>query len=128
MLRLRSGAVVSAWRDWLGRRVVDGPFRLLEPVVRDDFVHGVIEASELGEWTVFISSHDIEEVERLADHVALLESGRLKFAETTEALLGRFRRIEVTLQSGSAALDAVPAGWLELQREGDLVRFFDAQY
>ena len=108
--------------------VLDEPFSGLDPLVRDDFVHGLIEASELGDWTVFISSHDIEEVERLADHIALLESGRLKFAETTEALLGRFRRIEVTLQGGPAELDVVPADWLELQREGDLVRFVDAQY
>ena len=108
--------------------VLDEPFSGLDPLVRDDFVHGLIEASELGEWTVFISSHDIEEVERLADHIGLLESGRLKFAETTEALLGRFRRIDVTLQGGPAALDVVPAGWLELQREGDLVRFVDNQY
>jgi ABC-2 type transport system ATP-binding protein len=108
--------------------VLDEPFSGLDPLARDDFVGGVLEASELGDWTVFVSSHDIEEVERLADHVALLEAGRLQFSETTETLLGRFRRIEVTLNGGSVHLGAPPPGWLELEQEGGLVRFIDTRY
>jgi ABC-2 type transport system ATP-binding protein len=108
--------------------VLDEPFSGLDPLVRDDFVRGLLEASELGDWTVFISSHDIEEVERLADHIALLEAGQLRFTETTEALLGRFRRIEVTLPGGPARLDTPPAGWLELEQKGGLVRFIETRY
>jgi ABC-2 type transport system ATP-binding protein len=102
--------------------VLDEPFSGLDPLARDDFVRGILEASELGDWTVLVSSHDIEEVERLADHVALLEAGRLRFSETTESLLGRFRRVDVTVP-GSVALGAPPAGWLELEQTGGLVRF-----
>ncbi len=109
--------------------VLDEPFSGLDPLARDDFVRGILEASELGDWTVLVSSHDIEEVERLADNIALLEGGRLKFSETTESLLGRFRRVEVTVP-GSVSLGAPPAGWLELEQKGGLVRFvatnFDA--
>ena len=108
--------------------VLDEPFSGLDALVRDEFVRGLIEASELGDWTVFISSHDIEEVERLADHVALLESGRLKFAETTEALLSRFRRVEVTVQGGPARLEAAPPNWLEMEQKGGLVRFVETRY
>jgi ABC-2 type transport system ATP-binding protein len=102
--------------------VLDEPFSGLDPLARDDFVRGILEASELGDWTVLVSSHDIEEVERLADHVALLEGGRLRFSETTESLLGRFRRIEVTVPA-ALSLGAPPAGWLELEQKGGLVRF-----
>jgi ABC-2 type transport system ATP-binding protein len=101
--------------------VLDEPFSGLDPLARDDFVRGILEASELGDWTVLVSSHDIEEVERLADHVALLEGGRLRFSETTESLLGRFRRMEVTV-SGPVQLGAPPAGWLELEQKGGLVK------
>ena len=108
--------------------VLDEPFSGLDPLARDDFVRGVLEASELGDWTVLVSSHDIEEVERLADHVALLESGRLRFSETTESLLGRFRRVEVTVPGPEAAAGAPPAGWLELEQKGGLVRFIAPRY
>jgi ABC-2 type transport system ATP-binding protein len=102
--------------------VLDEPFSGLDPLARDDFVRGILEASELGDWTVLVSSHDIEEVERLADHVALLEAGRLRFSETTESLLGRFRRVEVTVP-GPVPLGAPPAGWREFEQKGGLVRF-----
>jgi len=109
--------------------VLDEPFSGLDPLARDDFVRGILEASELGDWTVLVSSHDIEEVERLADNIALLEAGRLRFSETTESLLGRFRRVEVTVP-GPVSLGAPPAGWLEMEQKGGLVRFvatsFDA--
>ena len=108
--------------------VLDEPFSGLDPLVRDEFVRGVLEVSELGEWSVFISSHEIEEVERLCDWIAVLDEGRLQFAESTEALLGRFRRVEVTLQGGAARLEAPPPDWLEMERTGDLVRFVATQY
>src|SRR3954462_14577290 len=61
--------------------VLDEPFSGLDPLVRDEFIRGVLEVSDAGEWTVLVSSHDIEEVERLADHVGLLEDGRLRLSE-----------------------------------------------
>jgi ABC-2 type transport system ATP-binding protein len=96
--------------------------------VREEFIHGLLEASEAGEWTMLVSSHDIEEVERLADRIALLDAGRLHLHETTDALLARFRRIEVNLQGGPARLDAPPPNWLELERAGDRVRFIDRNH
>jgi len=107
--------------------VLDEPFSGLDPLARDDFVRGILEASGLGDWTVLVSSHDIEEVERLADNIALLENGRLRFSETTESLLGRFRRMEVTV-SGPVSLGACPAGWLALEQKGGLVKFILANF
>jgi ABC-2 type transport system ATP-binding protein len=107
--------------------VLDEPFSGLDPLVRDEFVQGLLETSRLGDWTVFVSSHDIEEVERLADHIALLEAGRLRFTETTESLLGRFRRIEVTLGGAVAAGDR-PASWLAWRSEGGRATFVESAY
>ena len=108
--------------------VLDEPFSGLDPLARDDFVRGVLEASELGGWTVLVSSHDIEEVERLADHVALLEAGRLKFTETTESLLGRFRRVEVELNQVAANPGAQPATWLDWQTGAGRASFVASDY
>jgi len=108
--------------------VLDEPFSGLDPLVRDEFVHGILEVSALGEWTVFVSSHDIDEIERLADWIGVLDGGRLQFSESTEALQQRFRRVEVTLQGGSARLDSPPVGWLGTEQQGDLVRFIDSNF
>lgn len=108
--------------------ILDEPFSGLDPLVRDEFIRGVLEVSSQGEWTVFVSSHDIEEVERLADRVAMIEAGRLRLSETTEALQARFRRVEVTLNDGGADWANLPPTWLEPDRAGNLVRFVTTDY
>jgi len=108
--------------------VLDEPFSGLDPLVRDEFVQGILEASELGNWTVFISSHDIEEVERLADHVGVIEGGRTKLNEPAESLLMRFRRVEVNLQGRTPLLEGMPAEWLAIERVGARVMFVDSRY
>jgi ABC-2 type transport system ATP-binding protein len=108
--------------------VLDEPFSGLDPVVRDDFIRGVLEVSSLGDWTVFVSSHDIEEVERLADWVGLIDQGRLRFAEKLDSLQQRFRRIEVTRATGGTSSAQRPAHWLGWEEAGTLTRFVDTQY
>ena len=108
--------------------VLDEPFSGLDPLVRSEFVRGVLEVSSLGDWTVFISSHDIDEVDRLCDHIILLDGGRLRLSESAETLYARFRRVEVTLQGGPALVGTLPPSWLELERAGELVRFVDSDF
>jgi ABC-2 type transport system ATP-binding protein len=105
--------------------VLDEPFSGLDALVRDEFIKGVLEVSAQGEWTVVVSSHDIDEVDRLADRVAMLDAGRLRLHESTEALQGRFRRVEVTAPATEVAAGA---SWLEFERSGTLIRFIETQY
>ncbi len=106
--------------------VLDEPFSGLDPVVRDDFIQGVLETASTGGWTVVVSSHDIEEVERLADRVAMLEAGRLVLHEETTSLQARFRRVEL-----AGVLRPVPdpgpdvLGW---EQAGTMARFVAARY
>jgi ABC-2 type transport system ATP-binding protein len=108
--------------------VLDEPFSGLDPLVRDDLVKGIIDVSAAEHWTVLISSHDIEEVERMTDHVCLLEAGRLRLSEPTDALQARFRRVEVELtsDSGGEAMEQSPSPtWLEFECAGRRVSFVD---
>lgn len=105
--------------------VLDEPFSGLDPLVRDEFIRGLLEVSALGQWTVLVSSHDIEEVERLADHVAVLDAGRLQLSETTEALRARFRRVEVT---APPPLPGSRPEWLERETAGTLTRWIETRY
>jgi len=105
--------------------VLDEPFSGLDPLMRDEFVRGVLEVSSLGEWTVLVSSHDIEEVERLADHVTVLDGGRMRLSESAATLQGRFRRVEVT---GAAASATPPPAALEWEQAGGLSKFIETNY
>jgi ABC-2 type transport system ATP-binding protein len=105
--------------------VLDEPFSGLDPLVREEFVRGVLEVSEAGNWTVFISSHDIEEVERLCDRVVLLDAGRKGIDETTESLQARFRRVEVSGLSADIRPTSTMLNW---EQSGTLTRFVASDY
>jgi ABC-2 type transport system ATP-binding protein len=109
--------------------VLDEPFSGLDPAVRDDFVRGVFDATAEGEWSVLVSSHDIDEVERFADWVAVINGGKLKVSESLESLQARFRKVEVTLAAGQAVADQeLPGSWREAGQAGALLKFVDTEY
>jgi ABC-2 type transport system ATP-binding protein len=86
--------------------VLDEPFSGLDPVVRDELVRGVLELAGEERWSVLISSHDLDEVERLVDAVGFIDAGRLVLMEPLADLHERFRRVEVT--TAEPARDAPP--------------------
>lgn len=108
--------------------VLDEPFSGLDPLVRDEFIQGVLEVSEIGDWTVFISSHDINEVEMLCDWVGILNAGRLQLAEPVEIIQARFRKIEVVLREEGRTKAAIPEHWLCFEQAGSIIRFFDKNF
>jgi len=103
--------------------ILDEPFSGLDALVRDEFIRGLLEFTEEEGWTVFISSHDIEEVERLADNVAVIDQGTLRLNESTENLLKRFRLVEISVKDGAVLPTSLPAEWLDVTLSGRILRF-----
>ena len=106
--------------------VLDEPFSGLDPLVRDDFIQGLLELpGDDRPRTIIVSSHDIDEVERLADDVGFLAGGRLLVHESADALRGRFRKIEIVGDKVSAQVPpTTPDGWLEIRRPAENVLQF----
>ena len=75
--------------------VLDEPFSGLDPLVRDELIEGLLERAS--ETTIFLSSHDLSEIESFSSHVGFLEQGRLLFSEEMGVLADRFREVTVTL-------------------------------
>ena len=126
--RMKAALLVSlAYRPNLV--VLDEPFTGLDPVIRDELIRALLETSGSGRWTVLVSSHDIDEVERLADRVGFLDDGRLAFSESTASLLARFRLIEATTDDSSAADRLrVQPGWIFQGMAGRRLQFVDTTH
>jgi ABC-2 type transport system ATP-binding protein len=75
--------------------LLDEPFSGLDVLVREQLIESVLERTP--EATVFLSSHDLGEIESFASHIAYLHEGRLLFSEEMASLSARFREVEVTL-------------------------------
>jgi ABC-2 type transport system ATP-binding protein len=65
--------------------VLDEPTSGLDPLMQHEFERLVRETVAEGR-TVFLSSHDLDEVQRLADRVAIIRSGSLVATDTVEGL------------------------------------------
>ena len=125
--RMKAAVLVSlAYRPELV--VLDEPFSGLDPLVRDELIRALLEAPGERPPTVFVSSHDVDEVERLADWVGFLHNGRLVFAEPVEALLKRFRLVEVVVASDPAPPLPARSDWIAQGSSGRTVRFVDTQH
>jgi len=65
--------------------IMDEPTSGLDPKVRRSFLESMIDRAATGR-TVFLSSHQIGEVERVADTVAILHHGRIRLQGPLEQL------------------------------------------
>ena len=108
--------------------VLDEPFTGLDPLVRDELTRGLLEVPGERPFTVLVSSHDIEEVERLADWVGFMVDGRLLFAEPVASLLERFRMVEVVSTGEAVTQPAGRTGWLLQGVAGRTLRFIDSNH
>jgi ABC-2 type transport system ATP-binding protein len=106
--------------------ILDEPFGGLDPLVRDQLIEGLLERAS--ESTIFISSHDLAEIESFASHVGYLEYGKLLFSEDMASLTTRFREIEITLDSDASLPSALPDSWLQTKSAGPVVRFVDSRF
>lgn len=106
--------------------ILDEPTGGLDPLMQEEFLTVISEQRERGA-TVFISSHDLAEVERSCDRVGIIRAGRLVAIEDVAAMRGRaYRDVEVTFTTSAAAaaddLREIP-GIDGLKLDGPTARF-----
>jgi len=94
----------------------DAPESSVEIRRRTGFVS---EDKELYEYmTVFFSSHQIAEVDQIADRVAIVDRGRAVVAGELEELRERYRRIQLVFDGGAPQLAFRAPGVERMRREG----------
>ncbi len=81
--------------------ILDEPTSGLDPMVRREFLERMVDRTATGK-TVFLSSHQIHEVERVADMVAILRHGKLLLCERLDRLKEEITELTVTLAEGFA--------------------------
>jgi len=108
--------------------VLDEPFTGLDPLVRDEVIGGLLEVTEQEKWTVFISSHDIDEVERLSDWVGILNAGKIYLSESTGSLQARFRRLEGVVASAAKLPARLPGSWLAPEITPHQISIVESEY
>ena len=102
--------------------VLDEPTSGLDPLVQAEVLDLLVEQRGRGR-TVFLSSHLLQEVERVSDRAAVLRDGRLVAVEDVDRLrMARERRMEVVLHRpvGDRAFAGIEGVRLLAVRDGGL--------
>ncbi len=68
---------------------LDEPFSALDPLIRADLQTEVLRLQKTQTRTVVFVTHDLDEAIRLADHIAIMENGRIVQIGTPEELVTR---------------------------------------
>lgn len=104
--------------------IFDEPTTGLDPLMQEEFLRVVAEERARGA-TVFISSHDLDEVERVCDRVGVIRAGRLIAVERVAELTGkayRHVRIEFADEVDRSEFDSLP-GVRDVELDGRTITF-----
>ncbi|HYO43264.1 MAG TPA: ATP-binding cassette domain-containing protein [Candidatus Limnocylindrales bacterium] len=97
--------VVAAFMGHEALLILDEPTSGLDPLMQREFLALIAEARADGR-TVFLSSHNLVEVERTCDRVAIIRDGRIVETSNVGELLGaHWRSINLVLSEPPTAAD-----------------------
>jgi ABC-2 type transport system ATP-binding protein len=105
--------------------ILDDPATGLDPIARKEFNRDLVEHLQTSGCTVLYSSHLLNEVEAVADAVAILDRGAIVRADTTDRLRDEVKQI--VLQVDSLAEAPRPLGLLDVRRHDDRVAIITDQ-
>lgn len=102
--------------------ILDEPTSGLDPMVRRQFMESMVDRASTG-CTVFLSSHQIAEVERVADWIAILHRGKLQVVQPLDVLRANTLIITATLDHSDAVAPLPPGQVLSESKTGRQVRW-----
>jgi ABC-2 type transport system ATP-binding protein len=88
--------------------IFDEPTSGLDPLVREEFLEGVLSVTSERQQTVLFSSHTLSDVQRLADSIGLMHEGKLLIHSPVDELLDRTKRICAVLEEENGRREAPP--------------------
>ncbi len=106
--------------------VLDEPTSGLDPAMTEEVLQAIVAHVASEELTVFFSSHQIAEVDQIADRIAIIDRGRAVVAGALEDLRENYRRIQLVFE-GEAPEPAFRApGIVRVRREGRMLTVLTA--
>jgi ABC-2 type transport system ATP-binding protein len=103
--------------------ILDEPSEGLDPVGTEQLLQALVAQCAEGT-TVFFSSHQIAEVERVADDVCVLEKGRLVLDASLDEVRQSYRRIDIAFPSPTSVRKFHMPGVLSAQESGQQLSLF----
>jgi ABC-2 type transport system ATP-binding protein len=75
--------------------ILDEPAGGLDPVARKEFLESIIELIHESGTTILISSHSLDDLERISEYIGIIENGKMKLETNLEQLKSSTRQVNI---------------------------------
>lgn len=87
--------------------ILDEPTDGLDPAAIEDVLKELVAVTASSGITIFFSSHQLSEVERIADHIGVIDRGKLVVSGALDDMKASYQRLHITLAEDAR----VPTDW-----------------
>jgi ABC-2 type transport system ATP-binding protein len=98
--------------------ILDEPTSGLDPAMTEEVLQALVGHVASEEMTVFFSSHQISEVDQIADHVAIVDRGRAVVAGGLDDLREQYRRVHLVFDGDAPQATFRAPGVQRVRRQG----------
>jgi ABC-2 type transport system ATP-binding protein len=103
--------------------VLDEPTEGLDPAITEDVLQMLVGMAASGT-TIFFSSHRLSEVEQIADHVSIIERGRIVIEGALDDLKENYRRIHMVFEEEAPEHALAVVGAAQFRRDARSLTVF----
>jgi ABC-2 type transport system ATP-binding protein len=96
----------------------------LDPIAAEEVLQALVGHVASEGATVFFSSHQIGEIEQIADHVAIIDQGRSVLAGPLDDVRESYRRVELVFANEAPLVPLRSAGAARIERKGRMLSIF----
>lgn len=101
--------------------VLDEPTSGLDPAMTEEVLQALVAHVATEEMTVFLSSHQIAEVDQISDRIAIIDRGRALVTGELDDLREKYRRIQFVFDGEAPAHKFGSPGVERMQRKGRVI-------
>jgi len=98
--------------------ILDEPTSGLDPAMTEEVLQALVSHVGAEGATVFFSSHQLAEVDQIADHLAIIDRGRTVVAGPLDDLRGRYRRVQLVFEGDAPDARFTSPGVVTVRRKG----------
>jgi len=98
--------------------ILDEPTSGLDPAMTEEVLQVLVKHVASEEMTVFFSSHQIAEVDQIADHVTVIDRGRAVVSGALDELRARYLRVQLVFDGDAPRATFRAPGIVRARREG----------
>ena len=96
----------------------------VDPAATDDVLRELVSISRSSGTTIFFSSHHLAEVELIADHIGIVDQGRMVTTGRINDLTTRCQRVDIVFETPTKSPACWPEGAKSIRQEDRLISLF----